>query len=275
MEFPTPSTSHIPSTAFESLGIYEPAEDTFLILETLSSSRETESLHSRFSTGTTPLVLEVGTGSGIIIAFLTAHARQIFGRDDVLTMAVDVTANAVREGRRTVEAAVREKLSATDSESGGVSGTGGKAATGLFMDMVLSDLATVIRKGSVDVLVFNPPYVPTETLPEIPLREEETWMDKPQFERESQLLALAYAGGEDGMQTTERLLRQLDRVLSERGVAYVLFCKRNRPYDLMRRLREGEYGFKWKVEVVGESGGKGGWERLVVLRIWRDEGNAG
>ena len=282
MEFPTPSTSHIPSSAaFESLGIYEPAEDTFLLLDTLSSSQERRFLHARFSTGATPLVLEVGTGSGVIIAFLTAHARRILGREDVLTMAVDVNANAVREGRRTVEAAVaavvREKdvSAATASKSDAVKGTGGTAVTAMFMDMVLSDLTTGLRNGSVDVLVFNPPYVPTETLPEVPLPEDETWKDKSPFERESQLLALAYAGGEDGIQTTERLLRQLDQVLSERGVAYVLFCERNRPYDVVRRLREGEYGLKGQVEVVGESGEKAGWEKLVVLRICRDEGNAG
>ena len=275
MKFPTPSTSHIPTSAFEMLGIYEPAEDTFLVLDTLSSAKETEFLASRFSVGSTPLVLEVGTGSGVIIAFLTAHARQILGRGDVLTMAVDVNANAVREGRRTVEAAVREKVFKSGVGSGVVNGSGGKVAMGLFTDIVLSDLTTAIRKGSVDVLVFNPPYVPTEALPEIPLLEEETWQSKSKFERESQLLALAYAGGEDGMETTDRLLKELGEVLSGRGVAYVLFCKRNRPDDVMRRLREGKYGAKWKVEVVGESGGMGGWERLVVLRIWRDEGNAG
>ena len=185
-------------------------------------------------------------------------------------MAVDVNANAVREGRRTVEGAVGKRNSTTDLLTAEVNSARVNVATGLFTDMVLSDLTTSIREGSVDVLIFNPPYVPTETLPKLPPADEEMWQRKPQFERESQLLALAYAGGEDGMETTDRLLRGLEEVLSKRGVAYVLFCKRNRPDEVMRRLKEGKYGVRWKVEIVGESGGKGGWERLVVLRIWRD-----
>ena len=287
MKLATPSTSHIPSAKFEEWGIYEPAEDSFLLIDTLSSEAERAFLRSRFgsqsqnergrSQSTTPLVLEVGTGSGVIIAFLTAHAEYIFGREDVLTMAVDVNDNAVKEGRKTVEAAVRDRCSETAENAAGVNGDDVMSATamGVFTDILLSDLTSCLRKESVDVLVFNPPYVPTENLPELPLLNGESWQAMSKFERESQLLALAYAGGEDGMETTDRLLRELDVVLSERGVAYVLLCARNMPDEVMRKLREGIHGGRWKVEIVGESGGRGGWERLCVVRIWRDGDQGG
>ena len=333
MKFPTPSTAHISSSDFGKLGIYEPSEDSYLLLDTLSSESEREWLGERFGSGTrstststsldgstsssistatptlngkgkakangqrrfratpTTLVLEVGTGSGILIAFLTAHAETILGRKDVLTMAVDVNWNAVREGRRTVESAVESAVddqalsrACTNSEewaaingkgqamaSTNAAPTGRRnaddtavegASTATFLDTLLSSLTTSLRPGSVDVLIFNPPYVPTSSLPSpnIPTSSSK-------FDIESQLLALAYAGGEDGMEITNRLLDQLDDVLSARGVAYVLLCARNKPANVIERLRAG----RWGVMIAGESGGKGGWERLSVLRIYRQD----
>ncbi|RMD43346.1 hypothetical protein DV735_g1718, partial [Chaetothyriales sp. CBS 134920] len=186
-KLPTPSTSHLDFAT-----IYEPAEDSFLFLDTLSSTTESAFLHSRF---------DVGTGSGVILAFASAHADRIFGPDrHVLTLGVDVNIDACR----------------------------GAAET--------ADLTSALRRGSVDVLVFNPPYVPTETVPGVIIRdddggdnvagdEQEQRKNKEisRFERESWLLALSYAGGQDGMEVTERLLAQVPQVLSARGVAYVLF----------------------------------------------------
>lgn len=77
------------------------------------------------------------------------------------------------------------------------------------------------------------------------------------------------------MQVTNKLLAQLPEILCpRRGVAYVLLCQQNRPEEVVRRIREGEWDGlgegRWAVEIVGRSGKVGGWERLVVLRIWRE-----
>src|SRR5688572_15526847 len=98
---PTPDTSHVPANL-----VYEPSEDSYLILDTLSSESERAFLRQRFPTRTNlsspadrssssprevavggapggerpdvttpaPLALEVGTGSGVVSAFLAAHA---------------------------------------------------------------------------------------------------------------------------------------------------------------------------------------------------------
>ena len=102
---PTPSTSHVSFST-----IYEPAEDSFLLLDTLSNSTEKTWLASRFSPGAhfpIPLVLEVGTGSGVVIAFLAANARDIFGRD-VLAMGVDANEDACGATAVTVRRAMGE-----------------------------------------------------------------------------------------------------------------------------------------------------------------------
>ena len=244
---PTPSTSHI---LFSST-IYEPAEDSFLLLNTLSSPTESTWLQTRFpQTTLTPMITEVGTGSGVVVAFLAAHARTILGRDDVLALGVDVNFDACTATRTTVQKALTEQ-----------------ASRSTYLGSICADLCSSIRDRSVDILVFNPPYVPSDVLPALPQPAAATQLGT--FESESHLLSLSYAGGKRGMETTDRLLNDLSRVLSSRGVAYVMFCARNEPETVKARIeREWEGG--WNAETVGRSGKTAGWEKLEILRIWKE-----
>lgn len=258
---PTPSTSHINVDR-----VYEPAEDSFLLLDTLSSSSEIAFLRQRFSgeqgsggiKPSSPVVLEVGTGSGIVIAFITAHAKTVFGRSDILTLGSDLNAFACKATVKTVKQASQQ-----DQEG----------SSGLFLSCVRADLGSILSRGTVDVLIFNPPYVPTEELPSAPSNggsydEASLQIKEDQFGNESHLLSLSYAGGEDGMEVTHRLLDQLPELLSvNQGVAYILLCQQNKPIKVMDLIRH--WGSSWAVEVVGRSGRTGGWEKLLVLRIWR------
>ncbi|KAH7627611.1 hypothetical protein SMAC4_00434 [Sordaria macrospora] len=267
---PTPDTSHVPYNR-----VYEPAEDSFLLLDTLSSPSETAFLSSRFSSPTpsspsspnpgAPLILEVGPGSGVVIAFLTAHASTIFGTPHVLTTAIDVSPFACAATDLTVRKAITENTS----------------TSGHWTSPIQGDLVTPLRGGSVDVLVFNPPYVPTPELPSPPAAPLQELREKTTFEEDSHLLELTYAGGKDGMETTDRLIEALPRVLSARGVAYILLCAQNKPEEVKGRIRamgagtsagEGEgmgEGEGWKAETVGTSGKQAGWEKLQIVRVWR------
>lgn len=185
-------------------------------------------------------------------------------------MGVDINEHACRATAETVRGAVREAAAAAVGEAG--------AAEGMYLGNCVGDLASAVRTGSVDVLVFNPPYVPT---PDVPVLQDgdgdaEAPKDRDEaYERESRLLALSYAGGRDGMEVTDRLLAEIPRVLSQRGSAFLLLCAQNKPEDVMRGVRGWEGGGKWEAEVVGRSGMKGGWEKLVVVRIWRVSGGGG
>ena len=147
-----------------------------------------------------------------------------------------------------------------------------------------ADLTDCLRQGNVDVLVFNPPYVPTLKVPgavaletaqdaaaggDVSARGGGLGIGKLSCEDESsRLLSLSYAGGKDGMEVTNRLLDRLPRLLGGgRGVAYILLCKQNRPEEVVQRIKG--WGERWKVGIVGRSGKQGGWEVLVVLRVWR------
>ncbi|KAJ9300151.1 hypothetical protein DTO271G3_2268 [Paecilomyces variotii] len=269
---PTPSTSHV---SFDT--IYEPAEDSFLFLDTLSSSSETAWLSERFSSASSqttyspppPLVVEVGTGSGVVLAFAAANAKEIFGQQGIMTLGTDVNLNACAATQQTVITAIHEKneKQINDSEKSK------SKSSSHFLASLTADLCSPLRPHSVDVLLFNPPYVPTPELPRLPseadVQKERGMSRSEKFEHESYLLSLTYAGGADGMEITNRLLDEVPNVLdSERGVAYVLLCAQNKPEEVKESIRA--WGPGWMAETVGRSGMQAGWEKLVIVRIWRD-----
>lgn len=248
---PTPTTRHVNYDH-----IYEPAEDSYLLLDTLSSESEKAWLRQRFPTSTpAPLAVEIGPGSGVVLAFLTAHGETILGRKDFGTLGVDVNRFACVATAETVRGAVDDAAQTT-------------LGSGCFIDVACGDLATALRKGSVDILIFNPPYVPTEELPQQLEEASATLSAAEKFDRDSHLLALSYAGGADGMETTNRLLADLPCILSENGVAYILLCAQNKPAEVADGIRAWTIG-KWHAEIAGSSGKKAGWEKLCILRIWR------
>lgn len=287
---PTPDTSHVPYNL-----VYEPAEDSFLLLDTLSSTSERSFLTSRFSPVSSPsspsassgvkneegrngslLILEVGSGSGVVTAFLTAHAGNIFGSSSfptrsILSLSTDVNPFACHATADTVRRAVSSSLSPNQRSQ--------PQTPSYYLGALRADLVAPIRPGSIDVLVFNPPYVPT---PEVPrqwpanttikeVRTMTTLTEDVDYDEESHLLELSYAGGSMGMEVTNRLLGSLPDVLSLCGCAYVLLCRQNHPEDVKERVRAWPAGdnWRWMAETVGSSGKTAGWERLVVVRIWR------
>ncbi|KAJ5650590.1 uncharacterized protein N7484_004313 [Penicillium longicatenatum] len=270
---PTPDTSHV---SFDT--IYEPSEDSYLFLDTLSSVSESKWLSERFqkssdsadkSKNALPLVVEAGTGSGVVLGFVAAHSQQIFGRQDILTLGTDVNRNACIATRETVSTAIKSIQHKQEN-------TGNNSSLhSVHISSLTADLCTSLCPGSVDVLLFNPPYVPSEDLPRLPTATEndpavaQAMSRSAKFESDSFFLSLTYAGGVDGMETTNRLLDAIPGILSVRGVAYVLLCKQNRPDEVMTRIRE--WG-GWCAEIAGSSGMQAGWEKLVIVRIWR-EGN--
>ncbi|KAK5990475.1 eRF1 methyltransferase catalytic subunit MTQ2 [Cladobotryum mycophilum] len=247
---PTPDTSHVPYER-----VYEPAEDSFLLLDTLSSATETQFLQQNFSAGL-PLVVELGTGSGVVLAFVHAHAKLLFGgTGGILTAGVDMNAFACRATVTTVAKAQAENPS----------------THGLYLGSCMGDLAAPWRRHSIDVLIFNPPYVPTSEMPSCPdtFTEEVLPSDnKTSFDDDSYLLSLSYAGGRDGMETTDRLIHALPEILSPRGCAYILLCAQNKPEDVKSRIRG--FGPEWRAQTVGSSGKTAGWEKLQIVRIWRE-----
>lgn len=204
--------------------VYEPAEDSFLLLDVLELQQE--QVQQRFQ-DRVPVVAEIGTGSGIVTTFI---------KENILTNSVYLATDVNPVSCRTAMNTVRNN----DSHWS-------------LVDSLQMSLTTGIRHHVIDLLVFNPPYVPAEEVPAVPQNEDDsTWLD------------LALLGGADGMETTWQVLDQLGDILSADGMAYVLFCARNKPETVAETMRQRG----WAVETVEVR--KAGWEVLSVLRFLRD-----
>lgn len=201
--------------------VYEPSEDSFLMLDSLE--QEKPFLLEKFNKYC-PIMLEIGSGSGIVTSFFQ---NQIINNSICLT--TDLNPNACKTTLIT-----------------------GQLNKNQFIDSIQSNLNSSIRNNSIDVLIFNPPYVPAESVPDIPKDENAyEWLD------------LALEGGEDGMIVTNQLLNNLELILSNNGIAYILFCARNKPVEIMKQLESKS----WSSELIIFR--KAGWEELSVYKIFK------
>ncbi|KAK9380439.1 S-adenosyl-L-methionine-dependent methyltransferase [Kockiozyma suomiensis] len=221
--FPTPSTSHADYDK-----VYEPSEDTFLFLDLLQE--ELPFLQRRFSDLSilgSPLVLELGSGSGVVVTFFHNHILP-----DALFLGTDINPEACKTALET-----------------------SKVNNGTrYFDVLRTNICDSLRPNSIDVLLFNPPYVPADTLGSYESSVKSgDWLD------------FALLGGEDGMRITNVVLDQLDNIMSrERGVAYILFCFRNKPDEVSQAMRAKG----WTVTKIGER--KVRWEILSILRFEKE-----
>lgn len=210
--------------------VYEPSEDSFLLLDSLE--KDVTFLNERFQ-NQLAIVCELGPGSGIVTTFMMQNT--IPNKSNSLYYALDISPWA---------------LEATK----GTANLNGCSEKDSYLEVVQSDLTSSLRKKQVDLLVFNPPYVPAEEVPEVPSTREDTdqWLD------------LALLGGKDGMVITQKVIDQLDDILSPNGVAYILFCARNKPEELVSKIMQTQ---PWNIEIVEHR--KAGWEVLSVYRFSR------
>ncbi|RKP00186.1 hypothetical protein CXG81DRAFT_13520 [Caulochytrium protostelioides] len=229
--------------------VYDPAEDTFLLLDALEG--DADALRTRHAPSpspaaaetptplkastaplvTTPFIVEIGPGSGCVLAFLAA----LVGCNAVY-WGVDMNPKACA-ATRAVAAANRVRHS----------------------DVVMGDLTAAMAArlcGQVDVLVFNPPYVPTD--------DEELAAAAPAGAADSGPvgIAAAWAGGVAGRVVIDRLMPQVKALLSPRGAFYLVVVRENRPDELARLARE-QWGLRPRMLMER----KAGYEGLGVMKF--------
>ncbi|TBU64724.1 S-adenosyl-L-methionine-dependent methyltransferase [Dichomitus squalens] len=215
---PTPDLSHLKAADYQH--VYEPAEDTFILLDALEEDADVlRNLHPR-------ICLEIGSGSGCVSTF----AGKILGSTTSLYLATDINPHATQ----------CTKLTGRQNK--------------VPVEPLLASLAGPLRsrlRHSVDILLFNPPYVPTNSA-----EADEAQQDAD--------IAGAWAGGQDGMAITDILLDQVESLLSPRGRFYLVAVKQNDIHGICRRMQE-QYGLKGEVALQRRAGR----EHLYVLRFLR------
>jgi release factor glutamine methyltransferase len=138
-------------------GVYEPAEDTFLIAENLMVNVDDE-------------VLDIGTGCGILSVISAQKANTV--------VALDINPEAVRCTKLNAEVNdVSDKV-----------------------EVVRGDLFGPLKKeSSFDVILFNAPYLPTES------KKPSSWID------------YAWSGGKKGRVLIDRFLAHVFKHLKPEG----------------------------------------------------------
>jgi release factor glutamine methyltransferase len=204
--------------------VYEPAEDTFLFLDALKAE-------SRFLAALRPTVcLEIGCGSGVVSTYLAklldrllrapAPGRGPSASDDA-SAPDDPSAGQRRRdaqgpGTRGAASFAPPLVLATDINVRAAQETARR--NGVHVEAVVADLVEALEprlRGRVDVLLFNPPYVPS-----------------PSDEVGSRGIAAAWAGGHNGREVIDRALPKAAELLSPDGVFYLVVVVENRPVEL-------------------------------------------
>ncbi|KAG0146837.1 hypothetical protein CROQUDRAFT_670889 [Cronartium quercuum f. sp. fusiforme G11] len=213
---PTPDLSHLTSDDYRD--VYEPAEDTFILLDALEA--DSDFLHSL-----KPLIcVEIGSGSGCVSVF----AQKMLSRIPTIHICTDINPKALQATNSTFH---QNALP-----------TPNLIRTSLTSSLRLNEM--------IDLLLFNPPYVPTSN-------EEYEGAT-------SGFIEASWAGGPIGMTLTNHLLNSLNQLLVPgRGVLYMVAVKENKPEEIIDRMRTR--GFDARIVLKRRAGR----EYLHVLRISR------
>lgn len=208
-----PSLEHL--TLEDYNNVYEPAEDTYLLCDALELDREL------FMSIKPKRALEIGSGSGCVITFFGQLCKEI-GVDCSL-YATDINIKAVDVTTRT--------------------------ATANDVHVAVSNIDLLGNNSpadnSIDVLLFNPPYVPT-----------------PSAEVGSNGIEAAWAGGFRGREVIDRFLPSLPEMISRpHGRCYLILVQDNRPEEVSDILREN--GLETKIVISTKARN----ERLMVMLI--------
>lgn len=191
--------------------VYEPREDSFLFLDSLE-----EELN--FLENLQPITIaEIGSGSGVIITAIAQHFK-----NRCTFFATDLNPEASRATKFT------SNINGTDVEC------------------LNANLLDCFKGRLFDVVLFNPPYVVTESA-----------------EMNGLGINRAWAGGKHGREVIDEVLENLDRWLSEKGVCYMVALKENKVGEIEKSM----YKKGFKTYVVKERRIPG--EHLYVLKFER------
>lgn len=179
----TPYQDHIAKTEFDF--VYEPAEDSYLLIDALE--KDLNYLKAR-----NPIFcLEVGSGSGIVItAFGMAFPKTFCISTDINIKACAMSHSTAKHNN-------------------------------VLLETVNMNLVDSLADGIFDVILFNPPYVVTES-----------------EECGSKDITASWAGGVKGREVTDKLLYAVPKKLAPDGTFYLLLIEENIPEEVIEIMSE-------------------------------------
>lgn len=204
----TPYQNHIDKADFDY--VYEPAEDSFLLLDALE--KDLQYIKSKNPT----FCLEVGSGSGIVI---TAFGMAF---PETVCFSTDINFKACLMSKST---AIQNKVP---------------------LNVINMDLGSCFINNKFDIIIFNPPYVVTDS-----------------NECGSFGIEASWAGGVKGREITDRLLDMIPKILTNNGTFYLLLIKQNIPLEVIQIMTK--YGYKSETVIQRQVKN----EQQLVLKFYK------
>lgn len=189
----TPCMSHIKPTDYDD--VYEPAEDSMLLIDALE--KDMEAIKMKNPT----FCLEVGSGSGIVISAFAMEFPSCYCLCTDINMRACVLSNSALDHNYCIGECINMNL-----------------AEG-FIDKQF------------DVIIFNPPYVVTQS-----------------EECNDHGISASWAGGVKGREVTDKLLKMIPNKLAENGWFYLLLIKDNIPEEVVDIMAANEFKSELLIE---------------------------
>jgi len=169
--------------------VYEPSEDTFQLLEALKINEGNS-------------VFEIGTGCGIIALFCASIGANVIC-SDINPYAIETTKKNFQRNKTKIKGSFKVRK---------------------------GDLFSVVKQNEFfDVIIFNPPYLPTKSNEKI---GGSGWFDK------------SVDGGLDGLKTTNKFLNQIDKFLNKNGRAYFVFSSLSDRKKLEQNIKFNNFTYE-------------------------------
>jgi len=166
--------------------VYLPSDDTDLMIEVLE--KEVIRKNKQFSSA-----IEIGSGNGFLSIDIYDNVKELISTD-INPIAIDYLLN------------IKEQYNLEKQK------------------IVYSNLFDSIGEQKFDLIIFNPPYVPTEEI----LDEDDDEING---------YDLAVNGGEHGKEIIDEFVKQLPEHLDKVGVCYLLVSSLNSPLDIIENLK--------------------------------------
>jgi release factor glutamine methyltransferase len=228
---PLPSLDHLTFQDYQN--VYEPSDDTYLLLDALQyefgqGGNDGEEGQCHFYSIAEQQgsfrVLEIGCGSGVPSVFFRMQWRK--QQEETETDASTGASKRQRQPARLISLVTDINPRALQvTKETAIKNSSNNSNELDTLEAIQCDLATALLPrlaGQVDVILFNPPYVPT-----------------PDTEVGGSGIEASWAGGVHGRRVVDRAVEQIAQLLRRpSGVLYLITVDDNMPVELAGRFRE-------------------------------------
>ena len=214
------------------LNVYEPSEDTFLLIDSLELELDNLFSKSYFSNKKKITSVELGCGNGLVSCSFLSKMSKLNPENKIKInhYCIDINKDALNLTKNLLTKYNLDKNT-------------------IFLE---SDLFNAIDQNeNFDIIIFNPPYVTT---------------DDDEYKRalkEKDIYA-AWAGGKKGSETINKFVEKLNGKINDKSIIFLLLSKEN-DYNFIINNLITKYGFKFELLMRKQFKN----EKLAVFKFYK------